>query len=546
MNDKVQNKLAADLLDRFQSKISKISPSNSNEVHILLNDSSVIPEICTFIHNNLDSRLVMMVCNDERHIGKKFVLRYIFERKTEDVFLIVTADLQENGSFPSIASHISSAHLYEREIKDMFGLFPDGNPDTRPLVLHEHWDSKIRPLRKDFDVNSKVPINTEKDYQFLTVEGNEVTQIPVGPVHAGIIEPGHFRFSTVGEIIVNLETRLFYTHKGVEKLAEKMKIEDTVLLSERIAGDESVANSMAFCQAVEKISEFEIPKRAEQIRVICAELERTYNHLGTLAGISTDAGFAFGASRLNILKEEMMQLNEKITGSRILFGTNIIGGVRTDISDKQRDTIQNTVDKVSQDFQQVLEMLRQKSSLMDRLKNTGTIQRKDASDLATVGITARCVGIDVDTRKDHPYSFYPFLNVNKFKTPYKQIQHEVEMQKREGDALARFDLRAEEISDSISFIHETLGNLRGDSLSNPRIIENLRPYRHSLGYCESHRGQTLHWVMMGENNSIYRYKVRTASFCNWPIIEQVVLNDIVADFPLVNKSLDLSYSGNDL
>ncbi len=546
MNSENQNKLTVKILDQFQSKILEILPCNSNEIHILLNDNNSIPDICTFIHSNLDARLVMMVCSDERRIGKKFVLRHIFERKNEDVFLIVTADIQENGSFPSIASQISSAQLYEREIRDMFGLLPKGNPDVRPLVLHEHWDNHIHPLRKDFDLNNKIPLNTENDYQFLTVEGNEVTQIPVGPVHAGIIEPGHFRFSTMGEIIVNLETRLFYTHKGIEKLAEKTKIEDAVLLSERIAGDESVANSMAFCQAVEKISELKIPKRAEQIRVVCAELERTYNHLGTLAGISTDAGFAFGASRLNILKEKMMQLNEKIAGSRILFGVNIIGGVRSDISDEQKNTILNTIDEVSHDFQQVLEMLRQKSSFVDRLKNTGTIQRRDAFDLATVGITARCVGIDIDTRKDHPYSFYPFLNVNKFKTPYKQIQHEVELQKRDGDALARFDLRVEEISDSISLIHETLDDLSDDSLSNSKIIENLRPYRHALGYCESHRGQTLHWVMMGENNSIHRYKVRTASFCNWPIIEQAVLNDIVADFPLVNKSLDLSYSGNDL
>lgn len=546
MNAENQNTLILKILDRFQSKILEIQPSNSNEIHILLNDNNLIPDICTFIHNNLDAKLVMIVCSDEQRIGKKFVLRYVFERRNEDIFLIVTVDLQEKESFPSIALQIPAAHLYEREIKDMFGLLPKGNPDERPLVLHEHWNNQFYPLRKDFDVDNKVPLNTEGSYRFLTVEGNEITQIPVGPVHAGIIEPGHFRFSVMGEIIVNLETRLFYTHKGVEKLAEKMKIEDTVLLSERIAGDESVANSMAFCQAIEKISGLQIPKRAEQIRVICAELERTYNHLGTLAGISTDAGFAFGASRLNILKEKMMQLNEKITGSRILFGVNTIGGVRADISDKQKDVILNTVDEVHYDFQQVLKMLEQKSSLIDRLKNTGTIQRKDALDLATVGVTARCVGINIDTRKDHPYSFYPFLNVDKYKTPYMQIQHEVELQKRDGDVLSRFNLRAEEISDSISFIRETLDNLRNDSLSNTKIIENLQPYRHALGYCESHRGQTLHWVMLGENNSIYRYKVRTASFCNWPIIEQAVLNDIVADFPLVNKSLDLSYSGNDL
>jgi len=178
---------------------------------------------------------------------------------------------------------------------------------------------------------------------------------------------------------------------------------------------------------------------------------------------------------------------------------------------------------------------------MDRLRGTGAIPKKIAHDLGTVGIVARCVGLDIDTRRDHPYGSYYLHN---HKTPQELMQHQIEMEKRTGDALARFEIRVQEVQDSFDIIRESL-DLENDSLF-ASIPERLEPFRSSLGWAESHRGQTLHWVMIGENNSIFRYKIRTASFCNWPVIEQAVLNDIVPDFPLVNKSLDLSYSGNDL
>src|SRR5271155_5108849 len=196
---------------------------------------------------------------------------------------------------------------------------PEGNPDTRPLTLHEHWPEGVFPLRKEFELRTKVPSAQGSGYSFLKVSGEGVTEIPVGPVHAGIIEPGHFRFSILGEIIVNLETRLFYTHRGVEKLAEDLRLDQVLLLSERISGDEAVANSSAYCQALEKVAGVVPPPRALQIRAVCAELERIYNHVGTLAGLSTDVGFPYGASRLNILKERMMRLNEEVAGSRLLF-----------------------------------------------------------------------------------------------------------------------------------------------------------------------------------------------------------------------------------
>lgn len=530
--------------DKFGDNV-KTELINGNEIHIFADNDNII-ELCSFVHSGIGCRLLSIICNDERQINGMFVLRYVFGKENgEDIFFVATLRIDGNADgFPTLTQHIPSASLYEREIKDMFGLIPKGSHDQRPLLLHS-WPEDSHPLRKDFDIKTKVP-KSKEEYQFLKVTGDGVCEIPVGPVHAGIIEPGHFRFSTLGESIINLETRLFYTHKGVEKLAEQMPMEDVVLLSERIAGDESVANSTALCQAIEKIAKAKIPKKAAQTRTTCAEMERIYNHLGTLAGLSTDAGFAFGAARLNILKEKMMNLNEKISGSRILFGVNRIGGVKIDLTDVNKTMILSETESLGNEFYKILEFLRKKSSFIDRLKNTGTITKEDAVGFGIVGVAARCVGVDVDTRKDHPYASYPSLHLDKHHdTPYQKMKYEVEMQKRNGDALSRFMLRAEEIQNSIMLIQQTLRDLDN---TQPIWCDvgPLEPHLHALGYSESHRGQTMHWVMVGKNNSIYRYKIRTASFCNWKIIEQAVLNDIVADFPIVNKSLDLSYSGNDL
>lgn len=542
-------KYTTNINDQFGSQIKSIKENNFNELIINLTDSTNIPKICLFIYNELHGNLSTIVCTDERNTisQKGFVLRYVFSIDNgDDIFIIVTSNIpMNNNSFPSIALIIPAAFLYEREIMDMFGLIPNGNPDRRPLVLHPDWPKTIFPLRRDFDIHTKVD-REPKDYLFTNVEGEGVCEIPVGPVHAGIIEPGHFRFSILGEHIINLETQLFYTHKGIEKLAENMNLEEALLLSERISGDESVANSIAYCQSLERIANVKITKKAEQTRTVFAELERIYNHLGTLAGITTDAGFLFGSSRLNILKEKMMYLNEQISGSRILFGVNRIGGVGVNLTEEFNKNIFKTLNKVEVDFELVINFLRRKSSFIDRLMNTGIITIKTAKELGAVGISARCVGLDIDTRLNHPYAAYSDLKISQHqKTPKDITQHKVEMQKRVGDALSRFEIRIDEIKDSINIVNTVLNNLSNDNL-RVSLSGKLTPFGQALGYAESHRGQTMHWIMMGENENIFRYKIRTASFCNWPLIEQAVLDDIIPDFPLINKSFDLSYSGNDL
>lgn len=551
-------KYKAEIVRMLGNKAKWIRTLNGNEVHVMLASKQDIPGLCYYLHDEVRARLATIVCSDERRLEHGFRLRYVFAKENgEDVFIVATADITTESaatdlgksqlSFPSIASRIPPAALYEREIKDMFGLVPEGNPDTRPLVLHEHWPEGVHPLKKDFEVGTKVGRVHDSQYQFTRVEGEGVCEIPVGPVHAGIIEPGHFRFSVLGENIVNLETRLFYTHKGTEKLAESMTLDQALLLSERIAGDEAMANSLAYCQALERIAGTRVPKKARETRTVCAEMERIYNHLGTLAGMSTDLGFAYGAARLNILKERMMQLNGQVTGSRLLFGVNRIGGVGIDLKDKAL-VMMKTTNLVVEDFKRVVSMLKSKSSVMDRLRNTGIISRQVAADLGLVGVAARCTGMDVDTRRDHPYAAYDLIRLDAHHdTPQQMMEYEVKMQKRKGDAQSRFEVRVEEILNSASMINEVVAGMHDGELVAADVRERLEPYSHALGYAESHRGQTVHWVMVGsDRDSLFRYKVRTASFVNWPAIEQAVLSDIVPDFPLVNKSLDLSYSGNDL
>ncbi len=527
---------------------------NGNEVHVKVGKPADIPGICISVRDQFKGKLAMIVCLDERRTSGGFSLRYVFDLESSDVFIVLASLLKQGRTesppaYPSVALQIPSATLYEREIKDMFGLVAEGAPDSRPLVLHEKWPEDVHPLRKDYGLQTKQPTTGNRGYRFLEVEGEGVSEIPVGPVHAGIIEPGHFRFSTLGETIVNLETRLYYTHRGVEKLAEGLSLDQAVLLSERISGDEAVANSTAYCQSIEKIAGVEPPRGATQVRAVCAEMERVYNHLGTLAALSLDAGFAYGYARLALLKERMMRLNEEVAGSRLLFGVNRIGGVNVDFTGQLARRVVEEMSQVRADFEKVLSVLKSESSVMDRLSGTGRVQLESAVEMGLLGVAARGSGMDCDTRRDHPYGAYRAIMTGAHQVTRRQLtERMIQQAKAGGDVLARFETRVQEVMSSTDMVKKILENLDDElELRTPVSEDKLEPFGNALGYAESHRGQTLHWVMVGKDGrSIFRYKVRTASFANWPAIELAVLNDIVADFPLINKSLDLSYAGNDL
>ena len=525
--DTIRKDFGSDILDETAS---------NNEAYFTVKEDAAV-KVCDHLYHHLGAALVSIFATDRRTKEGCFKIYYVFslinpsgkdDPKTADAFLIIQINIDEKAPhFHSITPRIPAANWYEREIQDMFGLTPVGHPDPRRLVNFEDWPPKLYPLRKDFDIRTK-PERVTGEYTYRRVEGEGVYEIPVGPVHAGVIEPGHFRFSVAGEPVLNLEIRHFYTHKGVEKLFENISLDKAVFLAERISGDNSVAHAVAFCQAVEKIAGVDIPPRAKYIRVILMELERLYNHIGDMAGIATDVAYAFGAAHANLLKEEILQLNEIVTGSRLLRGMNAIGGVRRDIGDK-KEIISKKLSIFRNDFRELMELLFGSPSVADRIETTGRLYNDIARELHVVGPVARASGIDRDTRRDHPYAAYAELD---FKVPVLKA----------GDVNARTRIRSDEVYESISMIETALSRLPdGDIKSKVKEI----PDGYALGYAEAPRGETLYWVMI-ENNRIERCKVRDPSFCNWIAIEYAVLDNIVPDFPIINKSLSLSYSGNDM
>jgi Ni,Fe-hydrogenase III large subunit/Ni,Fe-hydrogenase III component G len=499
---------------------------SNNETYLTVKKDAAV-HICDVLYHSLDCALVSIFATDERARDRRFKIHYVFSCK-DDAFVIIQINIDETfPRFATLTHKIPAANWYEREIQDMFGLVPDGHTDPRRLIHFEDWPSGQFPLRKDFDIRTK-PERVKGEYVYRRVDGEGVYEIPVGPVHAGVIEPGHFRFSVAGEPILNLEIRHFYTHKGVEKLFESMNLDKAVFLAERISGDNSVAHAVAFCQAVEKIAGVDIPPRAKYIRTILLELERIYNHFGDIAGIATDVAYPFGAAHASRLKERVMQLNEKVTGSRLLRGMNTAGGVRRDIGDKN-EMISKELSSLQNNFRELMEQLISSPSVADRIETTGRISSEIAKGLHVIGPAGRASGIDRDTRRDHPYAAYQEL---EFKVPVRKA----------GDVNARTLVRADEVYESIALIQQALSRLPEGDI---KTVLNKIPDGYALGYSEAPRGETLYWVHIS-NNRIERCKVRDPSFCNWLAIEYAVLDNIVPDFPIINKSLSLSYSGNDM
>jgi len=405
-------------------------------------------------------------------------------------------------------------------------LDPIGHPDKRCLAVHEDWPEELYPLRKDFRLDTEV-LRTNGQFQYNKVEGEGVMKVPVGPIHAGIIEPGHFRFSAVGDTVINLEARLFYTHRGMEKLAEGKTPLDALLIVERICGACSFSHTTSYCQALEKLSGTEVSTRVNYIRTVVLELERLYNHVGDVGNICAGVGFAFGTMHGARLKEDLMRLNEKVFGSRFLRGINTPGGLRRDISVLDSGLIRVALDELEHDFRDLVGIMLDTNSFIDRVLTTGILLNRTANDLHAVGPAARASGVDRDVRRDHPYAAYDRVS---FKVPvYKQ-----------GDVLARIKVRIDETFESINIIRQILSEMPSGELTKP--LGKIIPFNYAVGMTESARGENVHFIMIGKDNTIYRYMVRSASYVNWPVVPSTVPGNIIPDFPVINKSFELCYS----
>ncbi len=473
--------------------------------------------------------LSLMVANDRCADLGCFEISYLFSQAQENWFAHMTTMVpQEDPRFDSLATICYPASRYEREIHDLFGVVPESHPDLRPLVLHGFWPDRYYPLRK----NASAPAGFTDDgspFPFRQVEGEGVYEIPVGPVHAGIIEPGHFRFSVDGETIIDMKARLYFTHKETEKLFEGRCADEGIEVAERISGDTSIGHSLAFCQAVESLGRIDVPPKAAYWRVVLLELERMYNHVADFGAIANDTGFALAHAQAFRIRERLLRLNKRLTGHRLLRGVLTPGGVNRDFP--RGIDLRGELKEVLAEFDAVVELCLNNSMLRDRLRGTGRLTERTARDHGVLGYVARASGIDRDDRRDHPFASYGHL---KFKVPVLSG----------GDVEARTLIRVEEFRESVSLLRQAIDGMPEGGYSVP--LGTLPSWRPAFGLVEGWRGSIVHWVMADAAGRLYRVKIKDPSFVNWRPLTFALLKNIVPDFPLCNKSFNLSYSGNDL
>ncbi len=499
---------------------------HANQLHLQLAPADLLPT-AELLRAGFQTELMLMAANDRRADRGCFEIHYLFAGAAQNWF--VHATLSADPSLPSLATFHFPASRFEREIYDQFGITFSGHPDPRPLVRHIFWPADFFPLRKDAVAPAEVINDGHTAFPFTPVGGEGVYEIPVGPVHAGIIEPGHFRFSVVGETIIDLSIRLSYVHKGIEKQFEGQPPAAAVELAERISGDSSVCHALAYCQALESLAELQLPPRAALLRVILLEMERLYNHVADFGMIANDTGFAMAHSHCFRIREALLRLNKRLTGNRLLRGSIIPGGVRQDLPAGL--DLAAELSKLLADFNEVVEISLNNTMLFNRLEGTGRLTHKTAQDHGVLGYVARASGIDCDVRRDHPFAAYAGL---RFRVPVFES----------GDVYARAMTRVEEIRQSVELIWQALTQLAPGPLAAP--LGELPAFEPAFGLVEGWRGALVCWLMVDTEGALYRVKVKDPSFVNWPALEFAVLKNIVPDFPLCNKSFNQSYSGNDL
>ncbi len=523
-------RLQSALAENFKGRTTNIRVRRGNELHFQIARGDA-PRLAEILRADFNAQLILMVANDRRADKDVFEIHYLFANHRENWFVHASKDLPvDDPTIASMATFYYPASRFEREIKDLFGLEAVGHPDRRPLVRHAFWPEDYFPLRKDAMLPAARTLEDDgTPFPFLPVGGEGVYEIPVGPVHAGIIEPGHFRFSVVGETVIDLKIRLYFTHKGTEKLFEGRAAADGVELAERISGDTTVGHSLAYCQALESLARQAAPARAQYLRVILLEMERLYNHVADFGAICNDTGFAAAHSHCFRIRERLLRLNKRLTGNRLLRGGVIPGGVGHDLPTDF--DLAAELDSILTDFNEVVDISLSNTMLMDRLTGAGYLTTKTATDHGVLGYVARASNIDVDVRRDHPFAAYSLL---KFNVPLFES----------GDVYARAMMRVEEIRESVSLIKQALAHMPSGDIVAP--LSKLPAWEPAFGIVEGWRGAIVHWVMVDDNGKLYRVKVKDPSFVNWPALSFAVLKNIVPDFPLCNKSFNQSYSGNDL
>ncbi len=475
------------------------------------------------------ARLVALWGSDETTRGAGYALQLALALPSGLLWLTLPL-AREHPRYPGVADIYPCANRMQRAAYDMFGIHAQDSSDRRKWVRHRAWPGGVFPLRKDFAIGASFPPSEDR-YTFVKVEGEGVHEIPVGPVHAGTIEPGHFRFSIVGEKILRLEQRLCYKHKGIEKLFETMTLADGARLAARVSGDSTVAYSWAYAMAVEGASATEPPVRALGLRAIMLELERIANHLGDLGYLGNDVALAFGFFQFWRLKEDLLRLQGELFGHRYLMDQVVPGGVARDLTREQAGRLIARLEQIRAEVMELRAIYDDHAGAQDRFILTGQVLPELAEKMGLVGFAGRASGIKHDLRLDYPMAPYQQLGV-------RMVTH------TRGDVAARVSVRFDEMFESMRLVQALAEQLAPGPIRVP--VAPCAPGKCGVGWVEGWRGEVLIALDVADGDRIHRAHAHDPSWQNWPVLERAVLGNIVPDFPLINKSFNLSYSGQDL
>ena len=474
-------------------------------------------------------RLVSLWGSDERdrNADAGFALHVAFDL-VEGLVCLSLPLATDDPAFPDLAPLFPGANRLQRAACDLLGLRIDAGEDTRPWLRHANWPADYHPLRRDTPDRS-FPTENEQ-YAFVQVKGEGVHEIPVGPIHAGIIEPGHFRFSTMGERTLRLEERLGWKHKGVDRRFVGMPLAEGVRLAGRISGDSTVAYAWAYCQAAEAIADVAPSARATWLRALLLERERVANHLGDLGYLGNDVALAFGLMQFMRLKEDWIRLGARLFGHRLLMDRIVPGGVAIDVDEAGADAMRKQCETVEKEVRRLRAIYDEHAGLQDRFLTTGIITPDLAGRLGVIGLAGRASGQAWDLRCNHPCLPYDRL------VPAMAIE-------QGGDVAARAAVRFAELFESFALIRALL-----DHLPDGELCASVRsePDKRGFGWVEGWRGDVLVALETGSDGKVRRCHCHDPSWHNWPALEHAVIDNIVPDFPLINKSFNLSYSGPDL
>jgi formate hydrogenlyase subunit 5 len=538
MNLHVKARVGASHIDYLREKLphavldERWQTPNQVTVTVKLNQ---LPDAVSALYYGREGWLSVVVGNDERPLNNTFGLYYVLKMEGEDkCHVVVHAQVpSDNEEFPSVTPKVPACVWGEREVRDMFGLRPVGLPDERRLVLPDDWPDNLHPLRKDaMDYRLRPPVTSDNEnYQFRNDATTQTTVVPLGPLHITSDEPGHFRLFVDGEDIIDADYRMFYVHRGMEKLAEtRMGYNEVTFLADRVCGICGYAHSVAYASSVENALGIIVPPRAHAIRSLLLETERLHSHMLNLGLVCHFAGFDSGFMQFFRVREKAMTLAEMLTGGRKTYAINLIGGVRRDILADQRVRTLQLVDELRKEVQRLLDLLLATPNFGPRVTGVGLLDRKIARDYSPVGPVVRGSGYRQDTRIDHPYAGYGTVRL-----PIHTGEG--------GDVLSRTMVRAGEIFDSLSLIEQLLEA----TPEGPIINEDFtyRPHQFALGYTEAPRGEDIHWTMTGDNQKLYRWRCRASTYANWPVLRYMLRGNTVSDAPLIVGSIDPCYSCTD-